>query len=225
MSTTVIASRHGAAALYLAPWRAGAVDVAAVRDAAAAHGVDLFDADRLNTQLEAIVAAGLEPAAAARLAATLRERGLTVRVVNDPVIRRSARLGNALSLLLVAAVFLSPLVFPAVLAAVNAVFVGMGGLSLPVVGAPSARPALATRTLERLRALGDHLPSHVLEPILAKADTLARDAAIHPEGPAARTLQELLADLEADEDVAVEETARSLRSELAHARRAARELG
>ncbi len=223
MSTTVIASRHGAA-LYLAPWLPSAVDPAAVREVAAAHGVDLFDAELLRTRLEVVVASGLEPAPAARLASALRQQGLTVRVVNDPSITQSARLSTAVALLLLAAIALGPLVVPALLALVNAAIIGTGGLSLPVVGVPSARPALAVKVLDRLRALGDELPAHVLDPLVDKAEALAREATVNPEGPAIPALRDLLADLEAEGEVQVQSTGRSLRRELAQARRASREV-
>jgi hypothetical protein len=224
MSTTVIASRHGNPGLYLAPWLSGAVNEPAVRRIAAEHGVDLFDAGRLNTQTEVIVAAGLDPARAARLAGGLREEGLTVRVVNDPTITQSMRIGNALTLLFLAAVVTSPLVMPALLAVVNALYIAVGGLSLQVIGAPDVRPPDAVRALERLRALHDQLPAHVLDPILAKATVLAEEAAADAGGPAERALRELLVDLEEDREVQVTDTARSLRQELQLARRAAREL-
>lgn len=222
MSTTVIASRHGAA-LYLAPWKPGQVDVVAVRAAAAAHGVDLFDAELLNTQPEAIVAAGLDVARAARFAAALREQGLTVRVVNDPKIHQSARLGNAIAALFLAGILLSPFVLPALLAWFNALFLLSAGTSLPLAGAPKEQPLLAMRALDRLRAL--ELPAHILDPLVAKAEVLAQQAAAEPEGPADRALQELIADLDSDGAAQIAQTASTLRSELAMARRAARELG
>ncbi len=110
MSTTVILSRQGLG-LYLLPSAAPPLDLEAVRPVLARHGLELVADSSLSDTNELIVAQGLDPHAAAALSEDLRKLGHRVRVVDDPTIRRSARVGQALSALSVAAMFAAAPVF------------------------------------------------------------------------------------------------------------------
>jgi hypothetical protein len=242
MTTTVVASRHGLS-LTLLPAAGPTLDREALRRVFARHGLSLIDGADLASANEFIAAEGLEPAAAVRLVDDLRAIGLTARVVNRTGLTGSRRVGNAivaqfaigmagfiaLSAGSVGIVEGNPtiavimLVLGALLmlaAAFNAFTLQRrGGYSLHVAGT-AAGPLLLT---EQLSQLADQLPSHLADPMIARAEKLQAHAQKDPDGPAAQELQSLLDEFRTIEAQAAADEARALREELARARQALRE--
>ncbi|MCP4808535.1 MAG: hypothetical protein GY913_18965 [Proteobacteria bacterium] len=242
MSTTVIASRHGAR-LHVLPAGTAPLDVDAVRRVLARHGLGLVEGAELPTANEFIAAQDLDPAAAGRLAEDLRAIGLTVRVVNRTGLTTSNRMALATSAhaaiglagvmalsagaiglaegnVLVAAAMLALGVVASGLSLTNIVsLLRSGGNRLLVAGTTSEAPLLT----EKLADLSEGLPEHLAEPLLERARRLEAHARQDPEGEAARELQQLVDELGQSKDQAAADEARELRAELARARRAMKE--
>jgi hypothetical protein len=239
MSTTVIASRHGFT-LQLLPAAGPALDLEGLRRVLARHGLGLIEGSDLARANEFIAAQDLEPAHASRLAEDLRELGLTVRVVNRTGLTGSNRVGIAaagqfvlgMGALLVGLAGWTGLVEgnpwlggallgAGVVAAFNALTLQLaGGSALRVAGAPGETVPLLT---DQLSDLSEHLPSHLVAPLLERARRLEEHARRDPEGQAALELQGLVEELQGLQDEEAAAEARELRQELARAKRAMRE--
>lgn len=240
MSTTVIASRHGAA-LHLAPALSADLDVEAVRRVLADHGLRVADEAALTDANEFIAGQDLDPSDAGRLAADLRALGLTVRVVNRTGLTQSRRVSgatavqSALAMVGVLAItagvtgltegsaVVGALMLAAGLAASGVSVSGLlsllrGGGSRLAIGAAAVQ---TPRLSDRLAQLTEDLPAHLAEPILQRARRLEVLAKVDPTGPAALELQRLTADLDVDQTAA---EGRELRDEVARARRALQEM-
>jgi hypothetical protein len=230
MSTTVIVSPYRTADLYLRPWSKSSVDLAAVGRILEDHGLELVDLDALARGIEGVAAVGLPVGPATALARDLRAAGLTVRVVNDPHITQNARVATAVAVLFMLAMLSSPLILPALLALFNAIYIssrgrGLGAMAaLPSPGAARVGERPERLALARIRDLAENLPPHVLQPLIARAEDLARDASRDPDGAAARGLSEIVADLQREHDQRITDEARALKADLARARRAVREV-
>jgi hypothetical protein len=243
MGTTVIGSRHGVS-LWLLPAAGPRLKRDALAQVLERYGLTLAGGADLGTANEFIAAENLDPTTAARLADDLRAIGLSARVVNRTGLTASSRVGNALAtqmfvamtgLLGAAASATSGLAYDELgfvlgvsviaFAALNAIVLQWHGSGrLRVVGAPLREQPPAQLT-DQLSNLADHLPNHVVAPLLEKARVLQAHAHRDPDGQAASELEALLADLrKVDDDAAVQEV-RALREELARARRALRESG
>jgi len=245
MSTTVIASRHGPG-LFLLPAASAALDTEALRGVLARHGQTLVGGSDLASANEIIAAEGLDPLAASRLAEDLRALGLTVRVVNRTALTGSSRVGNALAMQMfiamasvtalaaggtgltegnpiIGGVVLALGIVAALLAALNALTLQRhGGYRLRVAGTTAtAAPAQLT---EQLSGLAEHLPDHLLAPIMDRARQLEVHARRDPDGEAAQELQALLDELRGSTDKAAADEARALREEVRRAKQAMAEL-
>lgn len=251
MSTTVIASRHGPL-LALLPVASPATDVAQVQQVLARHGLTLAASSDLARTNEFIAAQGLDPERAAALADDLRAVGLTVRVVNQTDLTRSARVGNALAAQMLGGMFAFgafaigfapildalkdggafatwPLPFMAAgLAAMLAfafnalVLQRGGGTTLGVAGGGALHPT-SRQLADQLSELEALLPEHVAAPLLARARRLQEHARSDPEGEAARELGALVEELRQLSDQEAAEDVRQLRDEVRRARQAVRE--
>ena len=232
MSTTVIASAHGAS-LFLFPLAGGAVDKDALEAVLRRHGLaPLADPGRSP---EFVAARGLSLADAHALAEDLRGIGLQVRVVPRDDIRLSSRVGQALSAWFISGVFTLPglvmlasgeigavglvPVAVAALAALNAAVVGArGGNRLPVIADRSSiEEAPVLTAIEDLRG---SLPDTLADDLLERARVLVRRARTNPDGQAAAELRTLSAELEGLRDEADVAEVRDLRGQLARARAA-----
>ncbi len=243
MSTTVIASRHDAR-LVLLPAASPPLDREAVGRVLARHGLTIIDGSDLAGVNEFIAAEGLEPAAAVRLADDLKAIGLTVRVVNRTGLTTSQRIGGVLAGLMIlgamssigigtgiigltegdpiiGAMFLTVSALGMLLAAFNGVTLQRGsGSRLRVAGQTADRPAQLT---EQLAGLAEHLPGHLVAPMLERARRLEAHARRDPDGQAAAELESLVAELRGHDDQAAADEAKQLREDVARARRAMQE--
>ncbi|MCB9689205.1 MAG: hypothetical protein H6738_03455 [Alphaproteobacteria bacterium] len=240
MSTTVIVSSVGDAALVAARWSAPALDTTALAKVLSAHGLSLLPGT--TDANEVIAAEGLAPARAAALADDLRAAGFTARVVNRTGLTQSRRVGNALTVAFVVAVATLPfatlgvaldkvpdvmawLAVPGLFFVLNALAIARrGGTHLAVAGAV-AEPQEHTEVDRLLDGLRDQLPDHLLAPIVEQARRLQAEAARDPEGPAAAELASLLAEEGEARRERVAEDARTLGDALRRARAAVAETG
>jgi hypothetical protein len=243
MSTTVILSRHGFA-LNLLPAMSPALKPGEVARVLARHGLALIDGSDLALANEVIAAEGLPPAEAVRLADDLRALGLTVRVVNRTGLTMSRRVGNALAgqfvlamggLLTImagqATLAEGGMVAAAVMMAVGAAMILSGALTALTLqrrGGASLRVAgqvadPAAQLTEQLAGLTEHLPEHLVAPMLDRARKLEVHARRDPQGEAAQELAALVAELSGHEAQAAADEARKLREEVTRARRAMQE--
>ncbi|MFT6147147.1 MAG: hypothetical protein ACJAV2_005044 [Myxococcota bacterium] len=245
MSTTVIASRLGIA-LFIAPLFGPSVDVDSLRGVLARHGLQLPDSEGLARSNEFIAAQGLDAAAAAALAEDLRGMGLVVRTVHDPRIRGSQRVGNAIATHIMAGTGVVTAV--AALSAVlqsqisGSVVVGGGLVVAAVMGWLAAGliklntgggnrlriaghvGAIATQLTEDLRKLEEHLPAHLVDPMVERARSLEESAVADPTGPAPEQLTSLRREVRGILTGDVLEQAETLREEVERARRAMAEV-
>lgn len=237
MSTTVIASPHGLS-LFLLPMSGPQPDPDRLSRVLERRGLALLPGALEGSEF--IAAQGLAAGDAARLAEELRALGLTVRVVNQADISRSARIGNALAVNAVASVAALTILSVAVAAGGTALLVALpalllgilallnlitlaqrGGLQLPVAAAePPAQAVGRSELSELLDELRESLPEHVVGPIVARAQDLELRARRDPQGEAAAALHGLIEELQGHEDARIADEVRSLRDDLQRARRA-----
>ena len=103
MTTTVIASRHRRT-LRLLPALGPSLDVDAVREVMARHGLEFVDSQETRRANELILASGLPPTSAMALAEDLRAIGLHVRVLDGTRFTRSRRVSSAYAWVAIAAI-------------------------------------------------------------------------------------------------------------------------
>jgi hypothetical protein len=235
MSTTVIASSAGLS-LYLAPWASGKVDMAAVNRVLQSHGLQTRDQAQPN--MEFIAAEGLEPEAAQALGEDLKAIGLRVRIRQRVGLERSARVGQAMALQLIAMGMLIGLILPvainggtapnlaalipllmaALYAIANTVSIGIkGGNVLERVAEPARQQGQVSNALLEMR---DELPDGLFTRLLTQAQDLEAKVAKNPNGQAAQELEELAASLRERNDAETVDQVSELKQELEAARRA-----
>jgi hypothetical protein len=201
------------------------------------------DSEGLARSHEFIAAHGLDPRAAAALSEDLRGIGLVVRTMHDPTIRGSQRVGNAVAVNFIAGAIVTagaaiaipnnpsgPLLVGICIGVAAVVIWWVASpMTLNMGGGHRLRIAghvggAATQPTEDLRKLEEHLPAHLVNPMVERAQSLEEAALADPNGPGSAQLTSLRKEVRGILTGDVLDQAETLREEVQRARRAMAEV-